>query len=253
MQEDTERVSDTGMAVRQLLEWRAQGFYSFRGHRNKDWRLGLHDLPDYSGTKDPLEHTRGQFVKYCKSLATFPVSDNEYWESLFFAQHHGLKTRLLDWSSNPLVGLYFAVCDILTPTADEAMYGCVWAIRVTESRWLQPEDLPGYGQTQPVEWRIRRWSMINPPLITKRILRQSGKFSYHPPEQEKDIRSEPWETGEELKKLEIIPRKENGKIVNPSTEIRQQLGIMNVHFASMFPDSDGVAKYLNNEWRDIAP
>ncbi len=193
-----------------------------------------------------LETLRLQFVKRCKEFNEFELDEHDYWQTVFYAQHYGLKTRLLDWTSNPLVALYFAVENVLNTENDENTCGCVWAIKVPESKWFNFSSLPGYGGRDEEKWRLASWIMINPPLITDRLIRQSGKFSYHPSRDDNDISVLPRACGEQMIKV-IIGDESN----NPAARIRQELGIMNVHHASLFPDPGGVAQFMNKQWPQL--
>lgn len=225
-------------ALKICLSLRERGFWSFRGQRKGEWHVGLHNC-------DPtkLDDYRKQFFRRCME---FPppdhIGEEQAWRWLFFAQHHRLKTQLLDWTKDPLVAIYFAVENILSGGNDEADLGAIWAVKVADKHFFPADEIE---RKRPKS--LSQWIMINPNAVIPRQVRQSSVFSFHPTKRaifnldQMKRRSD----AEELVKIELC-RGADGK--NPSAAIRKQLGILNVHHASLFPGPDGVAQFVCHEW-----
>jgi hypothetical protein len=67
-----------------------------------------------------------------------PQSDLEW---LFLAQHYGLPTRLLDWTENSLVALYFAVSEEQCAISETECDACLWVI--SPAKLNEEESNPG--------------------------------------------------------------------------------------------------------------
>jgi len=149
-------------------------------------------------------------------LSKAPKSE---WEWLAYGQHYGLPTRLLDWTRNPLVALYFAVEeDRIDGTVDQDS-----AVYIFDNKqYLQTDKYEDPYELKGVEKFI-------PPHITTRITAQSSVFTIHP---------YPFDafTSENITKI-IFP-------IEIRPDLKKTLNKFGIHRASLFPGLDGLASHI---------
>jgi hypothetical protein len=203
------------------------------------------------------------------------------WEALAIAQHHGLPTRCMDWTTNPLVALYFAVRETKMDDDDKPMNSAVYVLisdppRYTDfSRKQQPTVKPvkdlattrtsrasGYEEfgvegIEPEEEEAatsgavataedeNATDIVLPPAPSPFEIREN--VIYHPPHISPRMRAQdsvllacqhPFEALEERDCLEIVIRHD------AHDDIRRRLDQYGVFDRQLFPDLDGIAKWL---------
>jgi hypothetical protein len=203
-----------------------RGRWIFRGHSQSSYAL----VPSVGRAK----HTAKSRERYEKSLFdifcreakaytdTVPASE---WEWLSLAQHHGLPTRMLDWTYNPLVALYFAV------EANEESDGMLYALRAATRPTERALPSSPFEIVRPVK--------LFPNIITPRIRAQEGVFVVC--EKVESSLDQVLPTGW-IVEQQLIPAAKKGGL-------RYELFRLGVHASSLFPDLDGLSARLKWQHR----
>lgn len=183
--------------------------------------------------KDKTIDTVEQEKRVIKQLALMgasmlPSGPQNELELLVIAQHSGLKTRLLDWTSNPLAALWFACAD---PTPGDVY---VYALCADD---LLADDVYDTSPFSRSETRV-----FQPRLNNPRIIAQHGWFTLHR-YSSRSRKFVPLESNPTTKKHLTEIRVPAGK----RADVLQSLDLYGISSRTLFPDLEGLCRYLNGK------
>lgn len=236
---------------------RLRSLSGFRGvsRRGLDLRTGLMRLGGDCAAKE--RHLIRNFRKYARRSF---VGDDSLWNWLSLAQHHGLPTRLLDWSYSPYVALHFATVSEEHREED----GEVWVVSFEAVNRALPDVLARLLEEEGShvftgEMLSRLGDafevlaaqaaepfplFLEPPALSERIVNQAALFSLM---STATARFDHW--------LEARPGSWR-RIVVPAAlkpDVRDRLDEININERVLLPGLDGLGRWLARYYREADP
>jgi hypothetical protein len=180
------------------------------------------------------------------------VPDNSMWNWLALAQHHGLPTRLLDWTYSPLVATHFTTENTARFDTD----GVIWRVDLGRVNALLPERLKAV-LAEEEETFVFTAEMLNraaatlrdfdlladtpfvvffePPSLDQRIVNQYALFSLM---SDPDISLNDWlQDHSDVVRRIVIP-------TDLKWEVRDKLDQANITERVLYPGLDGLSQWL---------
>lgn len=212
----------------------------FRGQGSSQYML----KPSLLRTKNGIDKEKEVFSEFKRLSTNIGVGYTNEWNALVDMQHYGIPTRLLDWTNNLGVALYFAASSsvryssmslyIMNPIELNKLSGKK-GIPVLPNDTMGLSYIQNYVDREPFPARYPIAAKCD--SINQRVKAQSGMFTIHGDEEnEEDIIAT------------ILDKKSAIYRIDISTEALPSLNdyfdICGIKDYTIFPDIQGIASHL---------
>lgn len=224
------------LELRCYLEWTSaerEALYQFACVANE---LGFKvDAGSYQRNRSPM---------IFKSRSPFLFEESSPKVAII-AQHHGIPTRLLDWSYNPMVAAFFAVAPEFRPNTSKKI--CVWALDTSHLAGQNPDE-KNFGRFRVLVWRPQRSTnqyLHSQSGILTEISNQSALVEHF-------LEHQAWPS---LEYVISLVESEKPILVSYTLEVNCADNLLilldreGINHATIMPTLDNVAKTVKERWK----
>ncbi len=234
----------------------------YKGLNNEKWKLTTSLYRNCREKKNDLETViLRNFAKYASYED--PELKDSVWRQMIIGQHHGLPTRMLDWTYSPLIGLHFATS--VEPEKLGIRNAVLWKIDADELNAKLPDKYKrslhnerahmftvemlqrctGSLTEYDLDMQDHAVVLMEPPSIDQRIINQYANFAIIPRGIEKADGSYSIEEYLNDNTVNTIRYVIDKSLI---WRIRDMLDQMNINERTTYPGLDGLSQWIKRHY-----